>query len=47
MDLQRKEYYEHYTGLVWGDPENYDLHIDTGKISIEQAVELIAQWFRS
>lgn len=47
MDLQRKEYYEHYTGLVWGDPGNYDLHIDTGKISIEQAVELIVQWFNA
>lgn len=45
MDLQRKGYYEHYTGNKWGDPKNYDLHINTGIVSIEQAVELIAQWF--
>ena len=45
MDLQRKAYYEHYTGNKWGDPQNYDLHINTGIVSIEQAVELIVQWF--
>lgn len=45
MDLQRKAYYERYTGRTWGTPENYDLHINTGIISIEQAVDLLVQWF--
>lgn len=45
MDLQRKAYYEQYTGKTWGDPGNYDLIINTGETGIEQAVEqIIAQY---
>ncbi|MBQ8647842.1 MAG: cytidylate kinase-like family protein [Oscillospiraceae bacterium] len=42
MDRQRKTYYEHYTGRCWGDPEHCDLLINTGEVSMEQAVEQIA-----
>lgn len=42
MDLQRKKYYEHYTGKTWGKPENYDLCVNTGEMSLEQAAQLIA-----
>lgn len=45
MDLQRKEYYEHYTGKTWGNPKNYNLTINTGEIGIDQAVELIVDCF--
>ena len=47
MDLQRKEYYEHYTGQSWGKSQNYDLCINTGEVSIEQAVEMITQKFNA
>lgn len=45
MDLQRKKYYEHYTGKTWGKPENYDLCVNTGEMSLEQAAQLIANKF--
>ena len=47
MDLQRKEYYEHYTGQSWGKSQNYDLCINTGEVSIEQAVEMIIEKFNA
>ena len=47
MDLQRKEYYEHYTGQSWGSSKNYDLCINTGEVSIEQAVEMIIEKFNA
>ena len=41
MDKQRKKYYDSYTGQTWGDPENYDLNIDSSLTGIEGAVELV------
>ncbi len=41
IDKKRAKYYEYYTGKKWGDMENYNLFIDTTKIGIEKAVELI------
>lgn len=43
MDKQRKKYYEHYAGQTWGHPGNYDMVVDCGQNTIEQAVELIAR----
>lgn len=40
-DKQRKNYYAYYTGRVWGAPENYDLMINTARISLEDAADLI------
>lgn len=47
MDLQRKEYYEHYTGKSWGNPKNYDLCINTGEVSIEVAANMIIEKFNA
>lgn len=46
MDLQRKKYYEHYTGRIWGASEYYDLYIDSENAGIEGAVDLIADKYR-
>lgn len=46
MDLQRKKYYEHYTGLTWGRAEHYDLCIDSEVSGIEGTVEQIARKYR-
>ncbi len=43
INKQRKKYYEYYTGQNWKDIENYNLCIDTSKISIKDAVQLIKQ----
>ncbi len=42
MDAQRKKYYEHYTRLAWGRTDDYDLWLDCGKISTEEAARQIA-----
>ena len=40
----RKEHYAYYTGQTWGAPENYDLLINTSKLSLEEAAELILNY---
>ena len=40
-DKRRTANYQHYTGREWGAAENYDLCINTSKVDIEKAVELI------
>ncbi len=40
----RERYYNFYTGKKWGDPLNYDLMINTAKMSLEQAADLICDY---
>ncbi len=40
-DKTRANYYSFYTGQKWGQPQNYDLCIDSSKLSDDQIVELI------
>lgn len=47
MDVQRRKYYEHYTGSIWGDPSHYDLDIDTGTVSIAGAVSAIVERYNA
>ena len=44
VDRKRKTYYAYYTGRTWGDPQNYDLMINTTKISTEQAAQIILNY---
>ena len=46
IDKNRSEYYGLYTGKVWGDKQSYDLCINTSKISVERAAELLAEFVR-
>ncbi len=41
MDEARAKFYRHYTGSLWGAAEGYDLVINTGKVGVDGAVELI------
>ena len=43
-DKHREQYYAYYTGRTWGDPQNYDLMINTSKISLEAAADLIISY---
>lgn len=43
-DQERAMYYQRYTGMVWGNAENYDLCIDTTKITIDQVTDLIISY---
>lgn len=40
-DKHRERYYAYYTGRVWGDPQNYDLMINTSKLTLEAAADVI------
>lgn len=43
-DKNRANYYSFYSGKKWGQPENYDLCINSTNISTEQAVDLILNY---
>jgi cytidylate kinase len=43
---ERALYYHRYTGRVWGDAANYDLCVDTTRISLGQAADLIISYSR-
>lgn len=45
-DKKRKAYYELYTGTQWGQADNYELCLDSGKIGIEQSVYMIAALYK-
>ena len=45
-DKNRANYYSFYSGQKWGMTENYDLCIDTSKLSEETIVDLIAEYIR-
>ena len=40
-DKRRAVNYQHYTGRTWGAAENYDICLNTGKIGIDAAVDMI------
>lgn len=40
-DKRRKINYQHYTGGIWGQAQNYDLCLDSGKLGIDTCVDLI------
>ncbi len=40
-DKRRMRNYQHYTGRTWGAAENYDICLNTAKIGVEEAAELI------
>jgi cytidylate kinase len=44
IDKKRASYYNYYTSQKWGRNENYDLMIDTTKIGVEGAVEIIEKF---
>lgn len=37
MDKKRADYYNYYTGQIWGKASNYDMCIDTGKLGPQTA----------
>jgi len=43
IDHYRKDYHYYYTGREWGDIDNYDLVLNTGRYNRDKCVELIIQ----
>ena len=40
-DKHRANYYNYYTGKVWGDADNYDICINTSQITLDQCVAMV------
>lgn len=45
-DRQRASYYNYYAASNWGDVNNYDLCIDTGKLGVAGSTELLLNYIR-
>ena len=46
MDKHRRAYYKYHTGKEWENPYNYDLCLNTGKMSYEQCAMLIKEYLK-
>ncbi|MCM1318929.1 MAG: cytidylate kinase-like family protein [Muribaculaceae bacterium] len=40
-DANRSDYYNYYTGRKWGKADNYDLTLNTSRLSVEQIADLV------
>ncbi len=45
-DKQRRKYYNYYTGKTWDAATNYDLCLNTGNMTIEEAAEIVKCYLR-
>ena len=43
-DKNRANYYSFYSGLKWGQPQNYDLCINSSRMTQENVVDIIANY---
>ena len=41
VDKDRSSFYRYYTDQIWGEAGNYDLCIDSGRIGVDGAVQVI------
>lgn len=47
LDKQRASYYNYFTNEKWGARSGYDLLIDTSKIGVEKAIDLIETYVKN
>ena len=40
-DKRRRVNYQHYTGRSWGQAQNYDICLDSGRLGVEQCADII------
>jgi len=41
VDKDRASYYKYYTDQIWGEAKNYDLCLDSSRVGVDGAVEVI------
>lgn len=46
-DATRKLFYSNYTGRKWGDPENYDMVLDSGRLGEDLCIDIIEKAART
>lgn len=44
VDKDRSSYYKYYTDQIWGESENYDMCINSGRIGVEGTVKVIRSY---
>ncbi len=47
IDKSRAKYYRFYTGKDWGDRRNYDMCINTAKLGIKNAVNMVSAMIKA
>ena len=47
IDQKRRDYYQYYRGNEWGNPKNYHLCLNSGKLGVKRCVEVIAEALRA
>lgn len=45
-DRERSEYFRHYTGLDWENAKNYNLCLDTSRLSYDECVDIIKGYIK-
>ena len=46
-DAGRAVYHKHYTGTEWLDVRNYDLVLDTSKLSQDECIRIVSEYIKS
>lgn len=44
-DKRRAAFYQIYTDMKWGNPHNYQVSLDSGKLGIEKCADILASLF--
>lgn len=47
IDRQRADYYEKFTSQKWGNKNNYDICIDTSRVGIDGAIDIIGNYIEN
>lgn len=42
IDKKRRDYYQYYSGNEWGNPKNYHLCLNSGRLGVKNCVDIIA-----
>lgn len=45
-DRARAQYHKYYTNMEWNDARNYDLCLNTSRMSIEQCIKVIVEYLK-
>lgn len=46
ISKERRDYYKYYTGKEWEDMANYDLPINTTRLEVDEAVQLVKDYIK-
>ena len=45
-DRARAQYHKYYTNMEWNDARNYDLCLNTSRMTIEQCIKVIVEYLK-